>query len=152
MVSRRGLPNHVLLNNGTNFVGANNELEELGGLDRETIQEKTACYGIKWHFMINPPLAPHFSGVHEVMIKAATKAIYAILSSADGTDQELLSAVIGAECLINSRPLTYQSVNPQNPITLTPNHFLHGQLGGRFAPHTVDSTAFNPRRRWRRGQ
>ncbi|XP_068696853.1 uncharacterized protein [Montipora foliosa] len=92
MVSRRGLPKDVLSDNGTNFVGANNELEELAGLDREKIQEKTACYGIKWHF--NPPLAPHFSGVHEVMIKAAKKAIYAILSSADFTDEELLSAVV----------------------------------------------------------
>ena len=97
MVSRRGLPKDVLSDHGTNFVGANNELEELAGLDRETIQEKTACYGIKWHF--NPPLAPHFSGVHEVMIKAAKKAIYAILSSSDVTDEELLSAVVEAEGL-----------------------------------------------------
>lgn len=125
MVSRLGLPKDVLSDNGTNFVGANNELEELAGLDREKIQEKTACYGIKWHF--NPPLAPHFSGVHDVMIKAAKKAIYAILSSAGVTDEELLSAVVGAEGLINSRPLTYQSVNPQDPGPLTPNHFLHGQ-------------------------
>ena len=86
------------------------------------------------------------------MIKAAKKAIYAILSSADVTDEELLSAVVGAEGLINSRPLTYQSVNPQDPVHLTPNHFLHGKLGGWFAPDTVDSTAFNPRRCWRRVQ
>ena len=124
MVSQRGLPKDVLSDNGTNFVGANNELEELAGLDKGTIQEKTACYGVKWHF--NPPLSPHFSGVHEVMIKAAKKAISAILSSADVTDEELLSAVVGAEGLINSRPLTYQSVNPQDPVPLTPNHFLHG--------------------------
>ena len=102
MVSRRGLPKDVLSDNGTNFVGANNELKELAFLDREMIQEKTACYGVKWHF--NPPLAPHFSGVHEVMIKAAKTAINAVLSNADVTDEELLSAVVGAEGLINSRP------------------------------------------------
>ena len=66
LFSQHGLPKDVLLDNGTNFVGANNELEELAGLEREMIQEKTACYGAKWHF--NPPLAPHFNGVHEVMI------------------------------------------------------------------------------------
>ena len=86
------------------------------------------------------------------MIKASKKAIYAILSSADVTDEELLSAVVGAGGLINSRPLTYQWVNPRNPLPLTPNHFLHGQLGGLFAPDTVDSTAFTPRRRWMRVQ
>ena len=55
MVSRCGLPKDVLSDNGRNFVRTNNELEELTGLEREMIQEKTVCYGIKWHF--NPPLA-----------------------------------------------------------------------------------------------
>ena len=64
------------------------------------------------------------------MIKAAKRAIYAILSSADVTDEELLSAIVGAEGLINSRPLIYQSANPKDNIPLTPNHFLHGQVGG----------------------
>ena len=77
------------------------------------------------------------------MIQAAKKAIYAILNSADITDEELLSAEVGAEGLISSRRLTYQSVNPQDPVPLTPNHLLQGQLGGRFVPDTVDSTGFN---------
>ena len=125
-------------------------MKELEALDKEKIHNTTASYGVKWHF--NPPLAPHFSGVHEVMIKAAKKAIYAILGCADITDEELLSAVAGGEGLINSRPLTYQSVNPKDLVPLTPNHFLYGQVGGRFAPDSVDSTAFNLKRRWRRVQ
>ena len=39
------------------------------------------------------------------MIKSAKKAIKAILSTADVTDEELQSAFIGAEALINSRHL-----------------------------------------------
>ena len=46
MVCRHGLPKDVLSDNDTNFTGANNELEQLAGLDGETIQEKTLCYGI----------------------------------------------------------------------------------------------------------
>lgn len=60
------------------------------------------------------------------MIKATRKAIYAILSRADVIDEELLSAVVVAEDLMNSRLLTYQSVNPQDPVSLTLKHFLHG--------------------------
>ena len=71
---------------------------------------------------------PHLSGVHEIMIKAAKKAIYAILGSADITVEELLSAVVGAEGLINPRSLTYQSSDPADLTPLTPNHFLHGHL------------------------
>ena len=149
MASRCGLPKDVVCDNGTNFVGGSNELKELEALDKK-IQETTTSYGVTWHF--NPPLAPHFSGVPEIMIKAAKKAVFSILGSADIADEELLSAVVGAEGLINSRPLTYQSTNATNPTPLTPNHFLCGQLGGRFAPDCVDVVAFNPRKRWRRVQ
>ena len=87
-------------------------------MDKKKIQETTTSYGVTWYF--NPPLPPHFSGVHEIMIKAAKKAIYSILGSADITDEELLSAVMGAEGLINSRPLTYQWTNPTDLTPLTP--------------------------------
>ena len=72
------------------------------------------------------------------MIKSAKKAIKAILSTADVTDEELQSAFIGAEALIDSRPLTYQSADPTDDIPLTPNHFLVGQLGGKFSPEIID--------------
>ena len=145
--SRRGVPKEVVSDNGTNFVGAVNELKELmGQLDKDQIQRATAQKGVKWHF--NPPGAPHFGGAHEVMVKAAKKAIYAVLGNSDVTDEELITAITGAENLLNSRPLTYQSAN----VPLTPNHFLYGQMGGQFAPESVDTTRFNPRKRWRKVQ
>ena len=66
--------------------------------------------------------------------------------------QDQWSSGIGAEELINSRPLTCQSANPHDDVPLTPNHFLHGQIGGQFAPSSVDNTQYNPRKRWRRIQ
>ena len=66
----------------------------------------------------------HFGGVHETMNKAAKKAIYAILGKSDVNDEELMTAIIGADGLINSRPLTHQSANPSDDVPLTPNHFL----------------------------
>ena len=86
------------------------------------------------------------------MIKAAKRATYAILGNADVTDEELMTAFTGAEALINSRPLTYQSASPSDDVPLTPNHFLFGQVGGPFAPESVDGSQFNPRKRWRRVQ
>lgn len=137
--------------NGTNFKSADKELKSLlSQIDEDKIKESVANKGVKWHF--NPPYAPHFGGVHESMIKSAKKAINAILGNADITDEELMTAIIGAEGLVNSRPLTYQSANPDDDVPLTPNHFLHGQIGGQFAPTSVDETQFNPRKRWRRIQ
>ena len=63
-------------------------------------------------------------GVHETMIKAAKRAVNAVLDNADVT-----TAFTGAEALLNSRPLTYQSANPEDDIPLTPTHFLIGQNG-----------------------
>ena len=151
MASRRGIPEEVYSDNGTNFKGADNELKLLvSQIDEDKITESAANKGVKWHF--NPPLAPHFGGMHEAMIKSAKRAISAILRNADINDEELMTAIIGAEGLINSRPLTYQSANPVDDVPLTQNHFLHGQIEGQFAPMSVDSTQFNLRKRWRRIQ
>ena len=152
-VSRRGVPSEVISDNGTNFVGAVNELRELvGKLDPDRIQQMTnhLFTKVKWHF--NPPAAPHFGGIYEAMIKAAKRAIYAVLGNGNIRDEELITVITGVESLLNSRPLTYQSSDPKDVLPLTPNHFLHGQVGGILAPESVDYTSFNLRNRWRRVQ
>ena len=72
--------------------------------------------------------------------------------SADVTDEGLMTAFTGAEALINSRPLTYQSANPSDGTPITPNHFLIGQVGGQFAPGSVESGQFSLKKGWRRVQ
>ena len=152
MVARRGWPRDMLSDNGTNFVRGHNELQELlvQHLDQDIIQRMTSNNGIRWHW--NPPLAPHFGGVFERMIKSAKRAIKAILGNADVKDEELLTVFTGVESLLNSRPLTATSNDPNDDPILTPNHFLIGHMGGELAPEIVDMLAFDPRKRWRRIQ
>ena len=119
------------------------ELKKLvSQLDRQKLESKTAELGVTWRF--NPPGAPHFGGAHEVMVKAAKKATYAVVRDGD--------VFAGAESLLNSRPLSYQSSDPRGSVPLTPNHSLHGQMGGQFAPESVDTSTFHPRQRWRKVQ
>ena len=147
MASRRGEPEELFSDISTNFKGGDAELKSLvKELDENQIKQSSANKGITWNF--NPPLAPHFGGVHETMIKLAKKAIKDILGKADINDEELTSAMIGAEGLINSRPLTYQSANLADDVPLTPNHFIHGQVRSQFAPTSCDETDLNPRKRW----
>ena len=151
--SRRGVPSEVTSDNGTNFVGAVNELRDLvSKLDQTDIQQRTnhLFNKVRWHF--NPPLAPHFGRAHEAMIKSAKHAIYAVLGNGDIRDEELITAFTAVEGLLNSRPLTYQSSDPKDVLPLTPNHFLHGKVGGEVAPESVDYTNFILRHRWRRVQ
>lgn len=150
MTYRRGEPKHITSDNGTNFVGAEKELKViLGSLDQEKIKRQTTHSGISWHF--NPPYSPHTGGVFEVMIKAAKRAMRKLLGNADITDEELITVMTGAEALINSRPLTYQTANASDIIPLTPNHFLFGQIGGDFAPD-IDNAYKHPMKRWMRVQ
>ena len=79
------------------------------------------------------------------MIKAAKRAISAILNDEDVTDEELQTCFIGVESLLNSRPLMAVNDDPTDEPVLTPTHFVIGQMGGDTAPDSVDDTAFNPR-------
>ena len=117
MTSRRGYPLTIVSDRGTNFIGADRELRELvDGLDQNRIQDQTVDKGVKWLF--NPPLAPHFGGVHEVMIKAAKKAIHAILRNADVNDEELTTAFVGVEPVhLRISQLTLETLHHSHPTT-----------------------------------
>ena len=151
MTSRRGTPSYVIPDNGTNFVGAERELRQLvDDLDHDHITRETRKQRlIQWQF--DPPVAPHFGGVFESMIKSAKRALKSILGNADVTDEELITAICGAESLFNSRPITYVSSDPNDLTPLTPNRFLY-QLGGMYSPEALNHQAINPRKRWHRIQ
>ena len=94
----------------------------------------------------------HVGGFFEALIKSAKQAVAAVLSDADITDEELLTAFTGAEELLSSRPLTYQSADPKYEPVLAPNHFLHGRAGGQLAPEVVNEKDFHQRCCWLRLQ
>ena len=61
-IARRGKPNTIISDNGTNFVGAETKFAEyVAAGNKEGIEEHLIQRGIRWKF--NPPAAPHFRGV-----------------------------------------------------------------------------------------
>ena len=52
----------------------------------------------------------------------------AILKDAGITDEELETAIVGAEGQLNSRPITYVSSDVDDLTPLTPNHFWWDNL------------------------
>lgn len=69
-IARRGLCKNIYSDNGTNFVGANNEMTEF----LRTLRENERVYRylidkeVTWHF--TPPLSPHFGGLWEAAVKS----------------------------------------------------------------------------------
>ena len=73
MAGRRDVPEVMFSDNGGDFL-KDKELKNLvNQLDQKKIKLTTASKGVQWSF--NPPAASHFGRVHEIMVKAAKKAI-----------------------------------------------------------------------------
>ena len=105
MVARRGKPEVVISDNGTNFTSADRELCELVlALDQAQIKENTTSDRIQWRF--NPPGGSHYGGLFESLIKSAKKALRSIPGESKTTDEEFLTAVVEVKGILNARPLT----------------------------------------------
>lgn len=148
--ARRGSPAQVWSDNGTNFVGAKNELiRSVGHLDRDKIQAYFTQNGVEWTF--HPPSASHWGGVWERMIRTTRKVMTAILGNTRLTDEILSTVFCEAEGIINSRPITKVSSDPSDPSPLTPHHLLMLK-GGPPPPPGKYQHADTYRKRWRHVQ
>ena len=90
--------------------------------------------GITWH--LNLPLASHFGGIFETMVKAMKRAMKATIGRADLDEEEFKTTVSKMACLINSRPI--QAVSDFHDYdVLTTNHFLPPDLVRAVFPPNV---------------
>ncbi|XP_058817559.1 uncharacterized protein LOC131680861 [Topomyia yanbarensis] len=121
-VARRGAPQEIFSDQGTNFVGSKREFERevdrINGCLASTFTDTTT----QWH--LNPPASPHIGGCWERMVRSVKEAM-SCLSSARKLDEEsFVTLVTEAEAMVNSRPLTYIPLDTFEQESLTPNHFL----------------------------
>jgi transposase InsO family protein len=125
-VARRGQPQTLISDNGTNFVGAHKEFKQcLDNWNKGCIEQSLAQTGIKWKF--NPPGAPHFGGVWERLVRSCKKAMFNILGRRRLTDDLLQTTMCLVEQTLNARPLTAVSSDVTDLEAITPNHFLIGR-------------------------
>ncbi|XP_029163314.1 uncharacterized protein LOC114934768 [Nylanderia fulva] len=152
-ISRRGKPACVYSDNGTTFVGARKQIKELYDLinDNNTqlaMRRFMRDNEINWHFI--PPHAPHVGGLWEAAVKSAKFHINRIIGNANLTYEEMQTVLCEIEAVLNSRPLTPLSEDPNDLHCITPGHFLIGAALNSFP--VADLTKENPSRllRWQR--
>lgn len=125
-IARRGLCVNIYSDNGSNFRGADNELAETfrNLKEDDTVKEFLTGKEICWHFM--PALSPHFGGLWEAAVKAFKHHLKRVIGEELFTNEQFNTFVIEVEAILNSRPLTPLSSDPNDPSVLTPGHFLIG--------------------------
>ena len=127
-VARRGCPTTIHSDNGSNFIGARNQLRELYNfLQSEdtdsTIHQHLLKHRITWDNI--PERAPHFGGLWESAVKTMKYHLKRVVDSQILTYEELATVSTQVEACLNSRPLLATTSHDSDGITpLTPGHFL----------------------------
>ena len=119
-IARRGIIREIRSDNGTNFVGAKAELKKaFDEMDHDRIRYFLTNLGADWLiWKNNPPSASHMGGVWERQIRSARAVLTAILTvhPAQLTDESLRTYMTEAESIINSRPLTTETLSDVNSL------------------------------------
>ena len=130
------------------FVGADRELQDILNkwIKDPKLHNRLTDENIKWLF--NPPAAPHMGGVWESLVKLVTRAIIPSTKGAELTDEELMTVLTECEAMLNNRPLTYISNDPNDMEPLTPANFLYNQCTTLILRHDLESQHTSLKKRW----
>ena len=130
-INRKGRPQHMFSDHGSNFVGAKSELRDwynflsLPSTDL-SIKEALLSTRVTWHHI--PERAPHFGGIWEAVVKSAKHHLKRIMGPVKLTFEEMTTITCQVEGCLNSRPyLAQDSHDSEGEVPLTPAHFLIGR-------------------------
>ena len=137
-LAKTGCVNKVLYcDSGSNFRGAAIELKRgLERLNKQHISGELALQGVE--FRLNPPLASHQGGeVSESDIKLVRKTMTAIMDDKKlrtVTDDGLQTLFREIQSILNERPLTRASTDPDDFRALSPQTILKGTVDAIYPP------------------
>ena len=146
-LSRRGPVVHIYSDNGTNLVGAERILREsLQQWNQHQIHDFLLQNEIQWTF--NPPTASHMGGAWERTIRSVRRILTSLTANRTLNDDQLHTFLLEAEAILNSRPLTPVTIDPEGAEPLTPYHLLKLNPTGNLPPTITDGKDCYSKRRW----
>ena len=122
----RGWPKKIHSDNGTQLVGATNEMSSvISGLSWNEVQEFGHKFGTTWSFC--PPDAPWQNGSTEALVKSIKRALKCVMGNQVFSYAELQTVVYEAAQLVNQRPIGRHPTSPDEGAYLCPNDLLLGR-------------------------
>ena len=142
----RGYPAKIFSDNGTQFVGANRELQEMvRGLDNDLLKNYCAERKMLWQFVT--PNAPHQNGCAEAMVKTCKKALKLAVGDQLLTPFELYTFLTEVANIVNERPIGRVPNDPDDGSYICPNDILIGRANSDKIPQGPFRKTENPRHR-----
>lgn len=150
-VGRRGNPEKIFSDNGTNFVSGEKILrQEIEQWNDSRLAKFCQQHKINWHF--NPPYAPHMGGVWERLVRSVKTALKSVIREQLLNDEALLTLVVEIEKILNDRPITQVSSDSRDPEPLSPNKLLIMRTNASFPPGLFSKHDIYCRRWWKQVQ
>ena len=150
-VSRRGLPAEIHSDNGTNFIGARNDLAApytflSADTTSSAINSYLLSHRVSWYCI--PEHATHFGGLWEAAVKSAKYHLRRVIGLQRLDYEEFSTITSQVKACLNSRPLCATTSHSPDGITvLTPGHFLIGRPL-RVYPETTITSDVSLHKRW----
>lgn len=149
--SRRGHCHDLFSDNGTNFVGADKQLKEMFNKAKSSIPSEIAqlltLERTTWHFI--PPHAPNFGGLWEAGVRSTKTHLKRVIGDTTLTYEELSTVLAQVEACLNSRPISVLNNDLNDPLPLTPGHFLVGEPLLNLADEDCTQLNISYHERWR---
>ncbi|XP_049875316.1 uncharacterized protein LOC126373281 isoform X1 [Pectinophora gossypiella] len=150
-IARRNLPSDVYCDNGATFKGARNQLHDLYRLHTNKVHQDQVCTyaserGISFNFI--PSYSPVFGGLWESGVKSAKHHLKRVVGKALLTYEQLNTVLTEIEGVLNSRPLTAVTADPNDFSFLSPGHFLTGAPLNTYPERDVSNTRINLLKFW----
>lgn len=157
-IDHRGNIRYMRSDNGSNFVGAEKELQKaFKEMNHQQIESFLRNQGADWVIWEkNPPAASHMGGVWERQIRSARAILSSLLKTHGRSldDESLRTLMTETEAVVNSRPLTVETINDVNsPLALSPSNLLTMKSNVVMPPPgNFEKADLYSRKRWRRVQ
>lgn len=125
-IARRGIPIEFHSDNGTNFIGAKREIDELYDQLFNQNNEVTMLFARKRITFKNiPARASHMGGIWERSVGLVKSHLYRLLGDVKLTGRQFSRVLHQIEAAINSRPLWALTADGDDARVLTPSHFYN---------------------------
>ena len=149
--SRRPGTKKFVSDRGTNLTSADKilkrELEQWNEASSDELRRK----GLEWSFI--PANTPHYGGVWERIVGLFKRHLSALTTGQPLHVDALNTLIVEIEGVVNRRPLTALSTNPEDLTPITPAHILYPAVFAHsssiLVPVTTSSQAEDVRSSWK---